>query len=845
MTRRTVPLYEPSNIEAKWQQTWSKEKTFATGENGKEKSYVLDMFPYPSGRLHMGHVRNYAIGDCIARYKRHLGKNVLRPMGFDAFGLPAENAAIQNNVAPAPWTYSNIDAMVKQMKRLGLFVDWDRMVITCAPEYYRWEQWLFIRMFEKGLAYRKKSLVHWCPKCQTVLANEQVEGGKCWRCSSVVDRKDLEQWVLRITKYADELIDGLAELEKGWPEKVITMQRNWIGRSTGSYIDFAVDGTQEKIRVFTTRPDTLFGVTFVSVAPEHPILKVLSDRIPAQQKNVLEKFVEKVKAADFTQRSQNLLEKEGVFTGLHVLHPFTGAKIPLYTANFVLMDYGTGAVMAVPAHDQRDFEFAKKYDIEKKIVIAPAEISLDEGSMQEAFTEKGSLIGSGEFNGLDSELAKKMITEALRKKGAGEPTVTYRLKDWGISRQRYWGTPIPMVHCTTCGIVPEKDENLPIVLPENAPLTGEGGSPLSQVPEFVNVACPTCGKPAKRDTDTMDTFMESSWYFLRYCSPNYDKGLFDPKAAAYWAPVDQYIGGVEHAVLHLLYSRFITRVFRDLGLVKFSEPFTNLLTQGMVIKDGEKMSKSRGNVVDPDDLIAKYGADTVRAFSLFAAPAERDLDWSDRGVEGLYRFLDRLWRFVLTLHECTKDLKKVETNFDALSADIHAKEAMIQLQKTIKGVTDGIDRFHFNTAISSIMELINAVSAQHPDFWSLAEKEETGMSPTALSAWKTVGDTILILCEPFVPHISEELATLTGAKNQITGAAWPTFDGRWIAQEKVTLVVQINGKVRGKLEVDRGLSQDEAMTAAKANDNVLKFLDGKEIKKTIYVADKLINLVIA
>ncbi|MCB0307947.1 MAG: leucine--tRNA ligase [Bdellovibrionales bacterium] len=843
MSRRTIPHYEPLKIEPKWQKKWLKEKTYKAIENDKEKSYVLDMFPYPSGRLHMGHVRNYSIGDCIARYRRHLGKNVLRPMGFDAFGMPAENAAIQNNVHPSQWTKQNIKAMTKQMQRLGLFVDWDRMVVTCEPSYYRWEQWLFIQMFNKGLAYRKKSLVHWCPKCQTVLANEQVENGKCWRCASSVIQKDLEQWFLRITRYADELLEGLKTIEKGWPEKVVTMQRNWIGRSEGAMIDFTIEGRSESIRVFTTRPDTLFGVTFISIAPEHPLLASEAGLVPQEQKAVVDAFIQKTKKEDFSQRKLNLIEKEGIFTGIYVSHPLSKQRVPVYSANFVLMDYGTGAVMGVPAHDQRDFDFARKYDLPKKIVIQPLGRSLDPEGLQEAYTESGTLVSSDVFNGLDNLLAKKMIVDALSKIKMGESAVTYRLKDWGISRQRYWGTPIPMIHCESCGIVPEDEKNLPILLPKKAPLTGQGGSPLSQVNSFVKVKCPKCEGAAKRDTDTMDTFMESSWYFFRYASPNYEKGMFDKSLATYWTPVDQYIGGVEHAVLHLLYSRFITRVLRDSGHINISEPFAKLLTQGMVIKDGEKMSKSKGNVVDPDDLIAKYGADTVRAFSLFAAPAEKDLDWNDRGVEGLYRFLDRLWRFVLILHSATENENSVSDQ--EIQQDPVAKSAMTELQKAIKGVSEGIERFHFNTAISAIMELINHVSGQRSDFWSLSEKSQDDLSPATHLVWSKIKRQIVILCEPFVPHISEELAKQMNMQDMVSHQPWPLVDNLWIQEGKVTLVVQVNGKLRGKLDVPRGLSKDEVLTLAKENENVGRFIEGHSIAKTIYVPDKLINLVLS
>lgn len=845
MTRRTVPRYEPLTIEPKWQKTWDKAKAFLAHDGKGAKTYILDMFPYPSGRIHMGHVRNYAIGDVLARYHFHLGRNVLHPMGFDAFGLPAENAAIQNRVHPHKWTYQNVHFMEAQLKRIGLAVDWTRRVITCDPEYYKWEQRLFIQMYEKGLAYRKQSILHWCPECETVLANEQVEGGKCWRCESKVTKKDLEQWFLKITAYADELLEGLEELKDGWPERVLTMQQNWIGRSDGALIDFEIEGmTGERLRVFTTRPDTLFGATFLSIAPEHPLIGKIAKAVSKEKREELARFAEKVKQTDVTARTEAALEKEGIATGVFGLHPFTHERLPIYAANFVVMAYGTGAVMAVPCHDQRDFEFAEKYGIPRTLVIQPPNENLTTEEMEQAYEGPGTMIRSGEFDGLDNEQGKKMIAEALQQNGKGKAAVTYRLRDWGISRQRYWGAPIPMIHCGSCGIVPVLFKDLPVQLPRQVPLTGTGGSPLAQVPSFANTKCPKCKKPAKRDTDTMDTFMESSWYFLRYGSPKCKKGMFDPKAANYWLPVDQYIGGIEHAILHLLYARFITRVLRDLGMLKISEPFSRLLTQGMVIKDGEKMSKSKGNVVDPDYLIQKYGADTVRVFLLFAAPTERDLDWSDQGVEGAFRFLDRFWRFVQNVHAVTATFK--EPTPEQMRNDPKAQEILRAMHKTIRRVTEGIQRFHFNTSIATLMEFVNQISAEHDDFWNLAlepQKAQT-FSSAHLWAWRLSAETMIVLISPFAPHIAAELWKELGKKKLLARHPWPAFDPALAADEIVTLVVQVNGKVRGKVEIGRGADEASVVAAARSNENVQRFLEGKALRKTIVVPDKLVNLVV-
>ena len=841
-----IDRYSPQKLEPKWQAAWHRAKAFRAKEGKGKKYYVLEMFPYPSGRIHMGHVRNYCIGDVVARYRIRCGYNVLHPMGFDAFGLPAENAAIANNVHPRKWTYDNMKFMEGQLKRLGLSIDWERKVVTCDPDYYKWEQELFIEMYEKGLAYRKLSVVHWCPKCKTVLANEQVEDGRCWRCDAEVKKKNLEQWFLRITAYADELLTALKELEGGWPERVLAMQNNWIGRSEGAYIDFELESVpHEKLRVFTTRPDTLFGVTFVSLAPEHPLLDRLLPKVSPEKRNELMTFIEKVAKTDPARRIAENFEKEGAATGAYCLHPFTGARIPIFVANFVVMEYGTGAVMAVPCHDERDFAFAKKYALPIRLVIQPPNLEIvEEEELDEAYTGPGTLVRSTRFDGLDNEVAKIQIVKALVEKKMGEKAITYRLRDWGISRQRYWGAPIPMIHCENCDIVPVPRKDLPVKLPSDVPLTGTGGSPLEHAPSFLKVKCPQCGKPGRRDTDTMDTFMESSWYFLRYCSPKYKKGMADPKAVQYWMPVDQYIGGIEHAILHLLYSRFIARVLRDFKKGDVSEPFSRLLTQGMVIKDGDKMSKSKGNVVDPDYLIDKYGADTVRLFSLFAAPAEKDLDWSDQGVEGAFRFLDRLWRFVLNINDACQKSKPVD------DATIRADETTVHIHrlthKTIQHVTDSLNRFAFNTGISAVMEFINKVANEIPDLWEFSTHPDkaNSLDPARRFVLQKAAEAAMSLTSPFAPHIAEELWKRCGRGKFLSKEAWPTFDPQWVADERVTIVVQVNGKVRGKIEVSRGEKENAVVALAQGDPNVQRFMQGMTVRKTVVVPDKLVNLVV-
>jgi len=826
--------YNPQEIELKWQKIWEEKKLFKTQEdNSKPKYYVLEMFPYPSGRIHMGHVRNYSIGDVVARVKKMQGFNVLHPMGWDAFGLPAENAAIKRNTHPAKWTYENIAYMKKELKRLGYSYDWDREIATCHPKYYRWEQLFFLKLLEKGLAYRKKSPVNWCPKCNTVLANEQVEEGLCWRCSSVVEQKELEQWFLRITDYAEELLKDLEKLQGGWPEKVLIMQRNWIGKSEGAEIEFALEGSEKKIKVFTTRPDTLFGATFMSLAPEHPLVEELIANSPNKQ--AVEEFIQKTKALDKIKRTSEDLEKEGVFTGRYCLNPVTGQKMPIYVANFVLVEYGTGAVMAVPAHDQRDFEFAQKYSLPLKIVIQPEGEKLQEETLKEAYTGPGYLVNSGQFDGLFNEEAKVKITEYLAQKGLGQKTVNYRLRDWNISRQRYWGAPIPVVYCDSCGIVPVKEEDLPVVLPLEVKTKPDGKSPLPECKEFLETTCPRCGQKARRETDTMDTFVESSWYFARYTAPRLEDKPFDPRALKYWLPVDQYIGGVEHAILHLLYSRFFVKVLRDLGFMELDEPFSNLLTQGMVLKDGAKMSKSKGNVVDPDEMIQKYGADTVRLFCLFAAPPEKDMEWSDQGIEGSFRFLNRLWRLVQELKPVLKPVGPAY-KLDRESLSSEAKELLYKEHYTIEKVTKDLEnKFQFNTAIAAIMELVNLL------YLSKDKLKDSEQGKLLLSSSIS---TVLTLLYPIVPHICEELWQEIGYTTTLAESRWPEALKEALVQDNLVIVVQVNGKLRGKLEIPANTPEEEIKTLALQEENVQRHIAGKTVVKTIVVPKKLVNIVV-
>jgi leucyl-tRNA synthetase len=844
--------YDPIGIELAWQKSWADTNKFAVSEQSdKEKFYLLEMFPYPSGRIHMGHVRNYSIGDVVARFKRLQGYNVLHPMGWDAFGMPAENAAIQHGIHPAKWTVENIANMRLQLKRMGLSYDWAREFATCNVDYYKWEQLIFLKMFEKGLAYKKSSSVNWCPTCQTVLANEQVEDDGCWRCGTVVEDKELDQWFFKITKYAQELLDEIERMD-GWPDSVLTMQRNWIGRSTGCEVEFPLENTLDKIKVFTTRQDTLYGATFMSLAPEHPKALALTTD---DQREAVEAFIAKVRSQDKKKRTSDDFEKEGVFTGSYCINPLTRKKMPIFLANFVLMDYGTGAVMAVPTHDQRDFEFAKKYDLPLIVVIQPEDQPLDPATMTEAWTGPGIMVHSDRFDGLNNEEAKEQIADYLAKEGIGDKTVNFRLRDWGVSRQRYWGTPIPIIYCDQCGVVPVPEKDLPVVLPTDVEFTGEGGSPLAKHKEFYTVSCPQCGEVARRETDTFDTFVESSWYFARYACPDFASGPIDRAAAEYWLPVDQYIGGVEHAVMHLLYARFFTKVMRDLGLMDVSEPFTNLLTQGMVCKetqscpehgwlypeqavDGkctqcgkpvtigrtEKMSKSKMNVVDPDKLIATYGADTARLFSLFAAPPEKDLEWNEQSVEGCFRFLNRVWRAVYDNQDILKNAGAPET-------DGAAKALRRMTHRTIKKVTEDIDgRFHFNTAIAAVMELVNAI------YGFEAKQDYPGAVKEAL-------ESVVQLLAPFVPHITEELWMSLGHESDLESSGWPQYDTAAMVEDEKLIVIQVNGKVRSKITVSASASKDEVEQAALADEAVQRFIGEGTVRKVIVVPGKLVNVV--
>lgn len=807
--------YHPEQIEREVQQRWENEKCFEVNEaSDRPKYYCLSMLPYPSGRLHMGHVRNYAIGDAIARYQRHRGKNVLQPIGWDAFGLPAENAAIERGLAPSKWTYENIDAMRAQLKQLGFGYDWSRELTTCKPEYYRWEQWLFIQLYKKGLAYKKNAVVNWDPVDKTVLANEQVVDGRGWRSGALIERREISQWFIKITDYAEELLNDLDTL-KGWPEQVLTMQRNWIGRSEGAQIDFMVNGDQ-KLTVFTTRADTLFGVTYLAIAPDHPLSKATAKHNPT-----LAQFIERCQHQKTAEAEVATQIKEGVDTGLTAKHPLTGESLPIWAANFVLMEYGTGAVMAVPAHDQRDFEFAQQYHLPKKPVIHHP----DHDYTKSACNDYGVLIDSGEFNGQTSEQALKTILEKLITLHLGKKQIQYRLRDWGISRQRYWGAPIPMIHCKECGIAPVPESQLPVVLPENITPTGDG-SPLAQSKSFYETTCPSCGKAAHRETDTFDTFMESSWYYARYTCPNYSEGMLDQRAN-YWVPIDQYIGGVEHAVMHLLYARFIHKVMRDEGLVKSNEPFTNLLTQGMVLKDGSKMSKSKGNTVDPADLIKQYGADTIRLFILFASPPTQSLEWSDAGVEGMFRFLRRLWRLVQTHQQHFEPIKQRDPLTPAQQATRRLTHGTLQ-----KVTHDISERLTFNTAIAANMELLNHLS-------QLAMNDATDHQIMRESL-----EIMIIMLSPITPHMTQALWEALGHKTLLVDAPWPTVDMTALEQNEVTLIVQINGKKRGEITVDIHADTATIESIALNDPHIQKYLGEQPPKKVIVVPKRLVNIVV-
>ena len=821
--------YDFDAIEEKWRRKWLTEKTFKVAvDPDKPKYYLLEMFPYPSGRIHMGHVRNYTIGDVVARYKLMKGYNVIHPMGWDAFGMPAENAAIKNNTHPAKWTYENIDYMKKQLQRMGFSYDWDREIATCHKDYYRWEQLFFIQMFNKDLAYQKKTTVNWCETCQTVLANEQVIDGACWRCDDHVQPRKMNGWFFKITDYAEELLEYCDKLP-GWPEKVLTMQKNWIGKSIGAEVDFPIENAEESLKIFTTRPDTIYGVTFMSLAPEHPLIDTLIES--SDNAEAVREFVKKTIYEKQGQRPGDEPEKEGIFTGRYCINPFNGRKIPIYIADFVLMEYGTGAVMAVPAHDQRDFEFARKYDIPIIVVIEPEGKTLFPQDMTEAYTDPGVLTDSDRFDGISSEEAKEAITNHAEQKGYGRKQITYRLRDWGISRQRYWGAPIPIIYCDTCGARPVREADLPVELPTAVQFDQSGKSPLHTNEEFYATTCPDCGGKARRETDTMDTFVESSWYFARYTCPSCTDSPLNKEEVDYWLPVDQYIGGVEHAILHLLYARFFTKVLRDLGYLSIDEPFENLLTQGMVIKDGFKMSKSKGNVVDPDDLINRYGADTTRLFSLFAAPPERDLEWNDQGVEGASRFLTRVYRYVMGNRALLQAKYAMPADMKDSTRKLHRKT-----HQTIKKVGNDIESsFHFNTAISAVMELTNEL------FSLTSEESSEKINPCIIQ--KAV-ETTLLLLYPMVPHFCEELWQQIGKRETLNTFSWPEYDPDAAKEEEITIVIQVNGKVRSRLQAAPDSDQEELKKRALADEKVIKFKEDKEVRKIIVVPNKLINIVV-
>jgi len=827
-----IEHYPFKEIEKKWQDYWEKNKTFKTTGKGK-KYYVLEMFPYPSGYLHMGHVRVYCIGDVISHYMRLRGFDVIHPMGFDAFGLPAENAAIKSGMHPAKWTYANIDYARKQFKKMGISYDWDREIITCDERYYKWNQWLFIKFYEKGLAYRKETAVNWCPGCGTVLANEQVHEGRCWRCETKVEQKNLTQWFFKITDYAQQLLDGHSEIN--WPQRVILMQKNWIGRSDGVKIFFREEKTGETMPVFTTRPDTIFGATYVVLAPQHPFIEKIKKMVPDNKVKEIEQFQEKVKKSDITVDTLINMEKEGIDTGAFAINPVNNARIPIWIGNYVLMEYGTGAIMAVPSHDSRDFAFAKKYGLPIIVVIQPEGENLNPEKMSDAYEEQGKLINSGQFNGLNNEEAKKKIGEWMEKTGIGTIETNYKLKDWLISRQRYWGTPIPAVYCDKCGVVMEKEKNLPVVLPLDIEFTGKG-NPLTTSRTFLKTKCPKCGADATRETDTMDTFVDSSWYFIRYCDAHNDELCIDKKIADRELPVDQYVGGPEHACMHLIYARFFTKVMKDLGLISCNEPFKKLLTQGMVIKDGNKMSKSKGNTVSPDDMIEKYGADTARLFMLFASPPPLDLEWSDEGVEGASRFLNRVWRKVLSLLEKTgtqDKIKNAEPDVDKL--DANGKKLLRKVHQTIKKVTNDVEiEQQFNTAIAAIMEMFNVLNDTEVDM----EREENKI--LMFFAVKN----LIIMLSPMVPHFSEELWEKSGFKPSIFGYGWPEFREELTVEDEIEFVIQISGKIRDRIKAPLNVTQQEIEKIAFESNKIKEWLDGREIIKKIFVPNKLLNIVV-
>jgi leucyl-tRNA synthetase len=841
-----VAEYNPQAVEAKWREKWDALGVFAAdADPSRPKYYLLEMLPYPSGTLHMGHMRNYTIGDAVARYRRMRGFNVLHPIGWDAFGLPAENAAIKRGTPPRDWTNANIAQMKSVCRRFGFSYDWRREISTCEPEYYRWNQWFFLRMLERGLAYRKRSLLNWCPKCQTVLANEQVVDGCCWQHDDTpVEAKEIEQWFLRITQYADALLEDMAELEGGWPERVLVMQRNWIGKSRGTRLRFPVDGVEKKvathgeapqIEVFTTRVDTIFGAAAVILSPAHALLPSLFAGQPHRAK--LEEEASRLRARIIRGADLATAEKEGFFTGRFATNPFSGAKVPIWVGNFVLAEYGTGAVMAVPAHDQRDFEFAHKYKMAFPVVIQPVEgAALQADEMKEAFTDYGRLVNSGVYSGLTSEAAIEKMTADVQAQGIGEAETTYRLKDWGISRQRYWGTPIPVIYCAQCGIVPVPDKDLPVRLPENVLLTGQGQSPLANVPAFVNVKCPKCGGPGRRETDTMDTFIDSSWYFFRYADPHNDRAPFDPAPVRYWFPIDQYIGGIEHAILHLIYSRFFCKVMRDLGLVEIREPVRRLFSQGMVLKDGAKMSKSKGNVVGAIDMAEKYGCDTARMYTLFAAPPEKDLEWSEQGIEGCARFLHRVFRLLDRHAPALRGVSARDSRAGKIGAASEKEKVLLRkAHQTLRRVTADFEaRWHFNTSVALIMELVNKLQDNEP----LDKQVRPGIL-------KQVLELLTLMLAPMAPHLAEELWEMLGHQESLQAEEWPRYSAELAQEEQVEVVIQINGRVRGRICVDADLPEEELAERAFADPKIGELLRGARVVKRVVVPNKLVNVVVA
>ncbi len=841
--------YPFQEIEQKWQKYWVDQKLFEVDTSDTcNKFYCLMMFPYPSAALHVGHGRNYIIGDVVVRYKKMNGFNVLTPMGWDAFGLPAENAAIKGSVHPKISTLNNIANMKRQLKSWGACYDWRREVTACLPDYYQWTQWIFLQLFQKGLAYRKMGAVNWCPSCQTVLANEQVINGACERCETDVVEKDLEQWFLKITAYAERLLSDL-ELLKGWPERVKIMQRNWIGRSEGVNIDFPMDGENDKLTCYTTRVDTIFGATYMVLAPEHPRIDSLIRG--SKEETKIREFITRTRTQSKQERSAETTEKEGIFTGRYVINPVNGQKIPLWIANYVFMEYGTGAVMAVPTHDQRDFEFAKKYRLPLKTVIVSSSDDSRSTTHDRVFEDDGILVNSGKFSGLPNREAMQKIADWMEEKGIGRRAVHYRLRDWLISRQRYWGAPIPIIYCNHCGTIPVPEKDLPVLLPEAVEFRPKGESPLARVPSFVQTKCPKCQGAARRETDTMDTFVDSSWYYLRYISPKDGERPFDSEAVNRWLPVDQYIGGVEHAILHLLYSRFVTKVLHDCGAVKFQEPFANLFTQGMIVKDGAKMSKSKGNVVSPDELIAQYGADTVRLYTLFIGPPEKDAEWNNRGVEGAWRFLNRVWRLLDSVQRSADSVQEGQKNQnpEAETRDSKPSPLRRKIHQTIQRVSDDIEQeFHFNTAISAVMELVNAiynVVEKSPVTSHPSSQPEAGLplAETALIIYEAI-EVVVILLYPFVPHISEEMWQKLGNSSSLLKTQWPKYDPKIAKEEEISLVIQINGKVRSRLQIHSELPEEEIKRRALQDQKIQELIKENQVKKVIVVPNRLVNIVV-